>query len=344
MPKVALLFLTTGALFHERSWALWFSQAADLLPLHSLLLDAIVGTGAAAPGAVQPGRAAGGEGFSVESIFHGTEIAERIEVGWGSHDLVVAARHLLAAAMADPDNQRFVLLSESGVPLYPPAAVHAQLLSEERSRVNACGTGYTSPQRYSPHMGPELLPHWRKSSQWFALSRAHAEHVLADQDVLATFSAFCRNAWDADAQRWRDCYSDEHYIPSLLSYLQLGHETDCMGNLVSVNWMHGGAHPRAYESEEISMELFEMLRRPDSHCEPQALLAATERMYVAWHSLEQPLDSLHQPAFCASAPFFPQFNASSLGGYACPLFARKFLSDSAAAVLRQAPYLWLRRK
>ena len=38
--QVALLFLTAGALFHERSWALWFSQAAELLPLDSLLLDA----------------------------------------------------------------------------------------------------------------------------------------------------------------------------------------------------------------------------------------------------------------------------------------------------------------
>lgn len=37
LKQVALLFLTTGALFHERSWALWFSQAADLLPLHCLL-------------------------------------------------------------------------------------------------------------------------------------------------------------------------------------------------------------------------------------------------------------------------------------------------------------------
>ena len=37
--QVALLFLTTGALFHERSWALWFSHAAGLLPLRSLLDD-----------------------------------------------------------------------------------------------------------------------------------------------------------------------------------------------------------------------------------------------------------------------------------------------------------------
>ncbi len=37
--------------------------------------------------------------------------------------------------------------------------------------------------------------------------------------------------------------------------LQLGHETDCTGSLMSVNWMHGGAHPRAYDSLEISPEL-----------------------------------------------------------------------------------------
>ena len=30
---------------------------------------------------------------------------------------------------------------------------------------------------------------------------------------------------------------------------------DCLGNLVSVNWMRGGAHPRAYDSSEISLEL-----------------------------------------------------------------------------------------
>ena len=62
-------------------------------------------------------------------------------MAWGSHDLVVAVRNLLAAALADAANQRFLLLSESGVPLYPPAAIHAQLLSEDRSRVNACATG-----------------------------------------------------------------------------------------------------------------------------------------------------------------------------------------------------------
>ncbi len=63
-------------------------------------------------------------------------------------------------------------------------------------------------------------------------------------------------------------------------------------------------------------------------------------MYVASTDLQQPLGELHQPPACAPASV-PSFNASALGGYVCPLFARKFLSDSAAAVLQQAPYLWL---
>lgn len=58
---------------------------------------------------------------------------------WGSFNLVEASRTLLAAALRDPLNQRFVLLSESCVPLYSPQVVYMQLLSEQGSRVDACG-------------------------------------------------------------------------------------------------------------------------------------------------------------------------------------------------------------
>lgn len=42
------------------------------------------------------------------------------------------------AALAELSNQKLVLLSESDIPLYPPALVYQQLISEPRSRVNAC--------------------------------------------------------------------------------------------------------------------------------------------------------------------------------------------------------------
>jgi hypothetical protein len=51
---------------------------------------------------------------------------------------VQAQRLLLRSALQDPLNQRFVFLSEACAPLIPAATMYAQLMSEPRSRVNAC--------------------------------------------------------------------------------------------------------------------------------------------------------------------------------------------------------------
>ena len=69
---------------------------------------------------------------------------------------------------------------------------------------------------------------------------------------------------------------------------------------------------------------------------------SAEDAFLATEDLQQPHEALadvEQPAACARAP---RFNASALGGYACPLFARKFLAESAAAALESAPHVWLR--
>lgn len=62
----------------------------------------------------------------------------RVKTEWGEHSLVTAARLLLQAALENPLNQKFVLLSESGIPLYPPTTIYQQLLTEPKSRINAC--------------------------------------------------------------------------------------------------------------------------------------------------------------------------------------------------------------
>lgn len=64
-----------------------------------------------------------------------------MQAAWGSHALVVAARELLRAALRDPHNQRFILLSETAVPMYPPTVTYHQLVNEQKSRVNACRHG-----------------------------------------------------------------------------------------------------------------------------------------------------------------------------------------------------------
>ena len=55
-----------------------------------------------------------------------------------------AERRLLIAALEDAANQRFVLLSETCVPLFPPASVWLQLMHESRSRLNACARNTTA--------------------------------------------------------------------------------------------------------------------------------------------------------------------------------------------------------
>ncbi len=57
---------------------------------------------------------------------------------WGTHSLTTSIRALLKEALNDVQNQRFVLLSEWDIPLYPPRVVYLQLMAEQASRIDAC--------------------------------------------------------------------------------------------------------------------------------------------------------------------------------------------------------------
>ncbi|EIE23577.1 hypothetical protein COCSUDRAFT_41776 [Coccomyxa subellipsoidea C-169] len=345
IPKVAIMFLSRAELLHESSWALWFQHAAGLLPASALrapelegctskhgyqIADEDGGAGCDA-GRVRLAQQwcspeAQGNGvlqrqhlFSVyihplpnygtfpeESIFRGQEIEDRIQ------------------ALRDPLNQKFAMLSESGVPLYPPTAVYAQLMAEDKSRIDSCGSGRTDPWRFSGRMGWALRNHWRKSSQWFALSRKHAEIVLDDTYILDLFQRYCQNAWDNDLNRWRDCFSDEHYMPSLIAYKQLGHETDCVGRLVGVDWSLGGAHPRSYTAQDINPDKMASLRLWDDTCDDQEAMRLSADQFVH----EANLGRLGSSRGVCS---LPSYNGSALS-YDCPLFARKFPRETASAV------------
>ena len=59
-------------------------------------------------------------GFAEDSIFRGHDILDRVHVDWGTFSLVAALKNMLRTALADRLNQKFILLSESGIPIYPP--------------------------------------------------------------------------------------------------------------------------------------------------------------------------------------------------------------------------------
>ena len=196
-------------------------------------------------------------------------VRHRVSVRWGTHSLTQATRSLLWEAFRDPLNQRFVLLSESDVPILDPQTFYRQAMSEHRSRVNAWAHERTDERRWTWRMAvraqrlgspgaaakppapghhynrwpatpadtalsllPQVTPagvsrsDWRKSSMWFLLQRSHVGVVLRDTAVYRAFEQYCRGGRrDPDTGRYRDCYSDEHYLPTLLHLAGLREET-----------------------------------------------------------------------------------------------------------------------
>jgi hypothetical protein len=148
-PKVALLFLTKGAMPHDAMWAAWLEGAAGLVPADcaaaagcedgsalARLRDecGVSGGGGKGTAALDPLYRQGlfsvyvhvPKGGALDSPSPGspftprTLIAGRVSTEWGGFTLASATKALMRAALADPANQRFALLSEACVPLYSP--------------------------------------------------------------------------------------------------------------------------------------------------------------------------------------------------------------------------------
>lgn len=224
------MFLVKGENPHEAAWSLWLEQVAGAVPAQFL-----VGRGAPAacrrdaeqePTLLHPAIArqnlftfythtdAKFEGLSPGSLFYGTELAwgERAATSWGSHALVTATKALLRAALRQPLNHKLVLVSETTLPLYDPFFSYRQLLHSPKSAINACNeTGWyrAADQRWVPEFETaELkLHHWRKSWQWFALNRLHAQVVLDDSRVERQFELYCKRNWSPEWKNYRVCYS-----------------------------------------------------------------------------------------------------------------------------------------
>ncbi|EEF37531.1 hypothetical protein RCOM_0726150 [Ricinus communis] len=98
------------------------------------------------------------------------------EVQWGMFTMVEAERRLLANALLDFSNQRFVLLSESCIPLFNLSTIYHYLMSSKKSYVEVYDLSTSVGRgRYNPRMRPTVrLSQWRKGSQWFEMDRSLA--------------------------------------------------------------------------------------------------------------------------------------------------------------------------
>ena len=163
-----------------------------------------------------------------------------------------AERRLLAHSLLDPLNHRFVLLSESCIPLFPFHTLYDYLFASEISYVRLKNeSGRNGMGRYSPSFLPLVPPHkWLKGGQWFTLNRVLAHAVVADGLFYPLFKKYCRDP----------CYSDEHYLPTLLNIL--APSLSVVGNrtVTWTDWSKGGAHPAEFHAADVSIRLIERMR------------------------------------------------------------------------------------
>jgi hypothetical protein len=176
-----------------------------------------------------------------------------------------AEKRLLANALLDFSNERFVLLSESCIPVHNFSTVYDYLVGSRHSFVEVY---YRSNKqcrgRYSRRMAPDITPQqWRKGSQWFEMTRDVATSILTDTRYYPLFRRHCRPS----------CYPDEHYVHT---YVNIRHAA-CNANrtVTYVDWSRGGAHPAMYGAGDVTPEFIRSIRMSAEPCMYNSRLTST---------------------------------------------------------------------
>ncbi|WCJ18662.1 Core-2/I-branching beta-1 6-N-acetylglucosaminyltransferase family protein [Euphorbia peplus] len=251
VPKLAFMFLTRGPLPMLPLWERFFKGHRKYFSVYvhtprSFVLN-----------------------VSRESVFYRRQIPSK-DVEWGSVSLVDAEKRLLSNALLDFSNERFILLSESCIPVYNFPTIYRYLIQSKYSFVES----YDDPTRYgrgryNRKMLPDIkLYQWRKGSQWFEVQRALAAYMVADTNYYTIFKKYCRPA----------CYPDEHYFPT---YLNMFHgELNANRSVTWVDWSQGGPHPATYMGINVTESLIQTIRNNETQCIYNSEMTSTCHLFA----------------------------------------------------------------
>ncbi|XP_065871907.1 glycosyltransferase BC10-like [Euphorbia lathyris] len=229
--KIAFMFLTYGSLPLAALWEKYFEGHQGLYSIY-----------------VHP-HPSYNDSWDPSSVFFRRRIPSQA-VSWGTDSMMAAEKRLLANALLDISNQRFILLSESCIPLINFKTTYDYLLNSNLSFVES----YDNPKkpgrgRYNPEMSPYInITHWRKGSQWFEATRDLAIKIISDHKYYKLFQDYCLPP----------CYFDEHYVPTLLNILYP--ELSSNRTITYVDWSRGGPHPAKFGSDQITDEFLNGIR------------------------------------------------------------------------------------
>ncbi|XP_060190794.1 glycosyltransferase BC10-like [Lycium barbarum] len=230
VPKIAFMFLTPGPSPLAALWDMLFNGHQGLYSIN-----------------VHPHPSYNDSHVPHTSVFYGRTIPSQ-PVYWGTITMIDAERRLLANAHFS--NQRFVLLSDSCIPLFNFTIIYNHLLGSNLSFL----ASYDDPRkpgrgRYNHLMWPDIaIEQWRKGSQWFEIQRDLAAKIVSDHKFYPVFQKHCQTP----------CCNEEHYLPTLVNILYP--EINSNSTITWVDWSRGGPHPRKFGWHDITDEFLNQIR------------------------------------------------------------------------------------
>uniref|UniRef100_A0A1J3E2W9 Core-2/I-branching beta-1,6-N-acetylglucosaminyltransferase family protein n=1 Tax=Noccaea caerulescens TaxID=107243 RepID=A0A1J3E2W9_NOCCA len=237
--KIAFMFLTPGTLPFEKLWDLFFQG-------HEGKFSVYIHASKDTP-------------VHTSRYFLNREIRSD-EVVWGRISMIDAERRLLTSALRDPENQQFVLLSDSCVPLRSFEYMYNYMLYSNVSYVDCfIDPGPHGTGRHMDHMLPEIPKEdFRKGAQWFSMKRQHAVVTMADSLYYSKFRDYCGPGIESN----KNCIADEHYLPTFFHMLDPGGIANW--TVTSVDWSEKQWHPKTYMPEDVTLELLKNLTSIDA--------------------------------------------------------------------------------
>lgn len=206
--KVALLFLTCGDLNHTEFWKNYLSPHLDKFTIYIHSKHPIQ-----------------------DPFFAQFALSKPVHTSWGN--TIRAERALLRKAFKNSHHYKFILLSESCVPLVKAEVLYQTLVKDEWSHFFWTHEGWWPPK--SSRELKELPKEHRKGNHtWITLNRQHAEICIKDKRILKIAEKHPNN--------------DESYFASLLSVHHCVEEVVNFG-YTFVDWERpaaGGAHPYTF--------------------------------------------------------------------------------------------------
>lgn len=193
MKKIAFLFLVYDQIEHEELWRRFFAG-------------------------IDPGR------YSIYihykerkalAYFERHRLSRCIDTLYADISLVHAHKLLLREAMADPDNYKFVYVSQACIPTKAFDQVHEFLTRDELGHFNLFPVEQCFPRcdQVLVEIDRRFL---RKSSQWFILNRPQAEIILCDGQTELFASVYA---------------PEEHYFVTVLVQRDHAHDVRFTPNL-----------------------------------------------------------------------------------------------------------------